>query len=67
MPVYEYVCQKCKARFDRVKSFRVSDKTLDNDKCDKCGGKAKLVPSIPGHPILVGAGFHCNDYNAPTR
>jgi putative FmdB family regulatory protein len=66
MPVYEYFCESCQKKFERVKSVRVSDKERDNDIC-ACGKKAKLVPSRPGHPILVGSGFFCNDYGQPTR
>ena len=63
MPVYEYECESGH-RTERVKSIRVSDKELDSDKCDTCHKKAKLVPSRPGMSILVGAGFHANDYGA---
>lgn len=66
MPVYEYEC-KNGHRFERVKSIKVSDRVRDNDKCDACGERAKLAPSRTAHPILVGRGFHANDYGAPTK
>lgn len=66
MPVYEYEC-KNGHRTERVKSFKVSKRVLENDRCDKCDGTAKLVPSRTGAPVLIGRGFHANDYNAPTR
>lgn len=66
MPIYEYEC-KNGHRFDRVKSIKVSDRVRDNDTCDSCGGKAKLAASRPANPILVGRGFHANDYGAPTK
>lgn len=66
MPVYEYECAK-QHRTERVKSFRISDRALENDVCRKCGAPAKLVPSHTGHPILIGRGFHANDYGAPTK
>lgn len=66
MPIYEYECTTNGHRFERVKSFRVPDRKLENDKCE-CGSKAKLVPSRTGAPILVGRGFHANDYAAPTH
>lgn len=65
MPVYEYEC-KSGHRFERVKKISVSDRVLENDVCD-CGAKAKLTPSRPANPILVGRGFHANDYGAPTK
>ena len=66
MPIYVYECLN-HHHFDRVKSIKVSDRARDNDKCDECGAKAKLVPSRPANPILVGRGFHANDYGAPTK
>jgi len=66
MPVYEYVCKKGHT-FDRVKSILCSDRVRSNDRCDKCKSTAKIVASHPAHPILVGAGFHCNEYGAPTK
>jgi predicted nucleic acid-binding Zn ribbon protein len=66
MPVYEYEC-KSKHRTERVKSFKVSNRVLNNDICFTCGEPAKLVPSRTGHPILIGQGFHANDYGAPTK
>ena len=67
MPVYEYECNACEGRFERVKSIRISSKKLENDVCPECDSPAKLVPSRPGHPILVGRGFFCNDYGQPTK
>ena len=66
MPIYAYECTNGH-RFERVKSIRVSDRQRENDKCDVCAAKAKLVPSRTGAPILVGSGFFCNDYQQPTR
>lgn len=61
MPIYEYVC-KNQHRTERVKGIKISDKERDSDKCEICGERASLVPSHPARPILVGAGFHENDY-----
>ncbi len=66
MPVYEYQCVNGH-RFERVKAIKVSDKERDNDKCDKCNSAATLQISQTGAPILVGRGFHANDYGAPTK
>ena len=53
MPIYQYECQDGHTT-DRVKSIKVSDRVMSNDKCETCGKKAKLVPSRSGAPILVG-------------
>jgi predicted nucleic acid-binding Zn ribbon protein len=66
MPVYAYEC-KAGHRTERVKSIKISDKKLENDKCEVCGKKATLQHSRPAPPILIGRGFHCNEYNAPTK
>jgi predicted nucleic acid-binding Zn ribbon protein len=66
MPVYVYECSEGH-QTDRVKSIKVSDRVLNNDVCEICGKKAKLIPSRTSAPILVGRGFHANDYAAPTR
>lgn len=65
MPLYEYECLNGH-KFDRVKSITVSDRVRDNDICE-CGAKAKLRVSRPNPPVLVGRGFHANDYGAPTK
>jgi putative FmdB family regulatory protein len=64
MPVYEYVCNSCDAKFERVESIKVVN--IGRRKCD-CGKMATLVTSRTAKPILVGRGFHCVDYNAPTQ
>ncbi len=66
MPLYEYICLNGH-KFDRVKSITVSDRVRDNDKCDECGSKSQLQVSRPNPPVLVGRGFHANDYGAPTK
>lgn len=66
MPVYEYECANGH-RFERVKSIKISAKQLENDKCDECKAAATLQVSQTGAPILVGRGFHANDYGAPTK
>jgi len=61
MPIYEYECAQ-KHRTERVKSIKATDAELESDKCEVCGKKSTLVPSHPARPVLVGAGFHENDY-----
>lgn len=66
MPVYEYSCPAGHITA-RVKSIKISDKKLENDKCEVCGKKATLQHSRPAPPILVGRGFFCNEYNQPYK
>lgn len=66
MPVYEYECKSGHVT-EKVKSIRVSDAERENDICEECGKKASLKVSRTGAPILVGRGFHANDYGAPTK
>ena len=68
MPIYEFICTKCKLEFEK---YFVSDgKTTGYDKselelnipCEHCKGKiTKKVSSGTGIK-LVGSGFHKNDY-----
>lgn len=69
MPIYQYTCVKDSTHptTDRVKSIKVSDRERENDKCETCNAKAVLKISHPSPPILVGRGFHSNDYGAPTK
>lgn len=66
MPIYQYKCKQSHVT-DRVKKITISANKLENDVCDICHAKAKLIPSKPALPILVGAGFHVNDFHAPTH
>jgi predicted nucleic acid-binding Zn ribbon protein len=66
MPIYEYECPDGHIT-EQVKSIKVSDRARNNDVCGTCNKKAKIVPSRSGAPILVGRGFHANDYGAPTK
>lgn len=66
MPLYEYQCSEGHVT-ERVKRITASDKERDHDKCEVCGKPATLKISRPNPPILVGRGFHANDYGAPTK
>ena len=58
MPLYEYQCQACKKRFERIRKF--SDPPLK--KCDLCGkGPVTKLPSAPGIQFK-GSGFYITDY-----
>ena len=57
MPLYEYQCDACGERLERIQKF--SDPLLDT--CPKCGGKlTKLLSSPAFH--LKGSGWYATDY-----
>ncbi|KAA3659588.1 MAG: zinc ribbon domain-containing protein [Calditrichaeota bacterium] len=45
MPIYEYQCKDCNARFDLLRPMRASD---DDVKCEKCGSSevSKLLSTF---------------------
>jgi putative FmdB family regulatory protein len=58
MPLYEYQCDKCAHRFERIqKSF--SDPPPDA--CPKCGGAVQKLPSSPAIQFK-GTGWYITDY-----
>ena len=58
MPLYEYQCQACKKRFEKIRKF--SDPPLK--KCDLCGkGPITKLVSAPGI-AFKGSGFYITDY-----
>ena len=61
MPIYRYECGR-KHITERIKSIKITEKQLENDTCEECGAKASLIPSRLARPVLVGSGFHENDY-----
>jgi putative FmdB family regulatory protein len=57
MPNYEYLCQKCGHRFEKIQKF--SDRMLT--KCPECGGKIEQVISAPAVQFK-GSGWYVTDY-----
>ncbi len=57
MPNYEYLCQKCGHRFEKIQRF--SDAMLK--KCPECGGKIEQVLSAPAVQFK-GSGWYVTDY-----
>jgi len=57
MPLYEYLCQKCGHRFERIQRF--SDPMIK--KCPECGGKVEQVISAPAVQFK-GSGWYVTDY-----
>jgi putative FmdB family regulatory protein len=57
MPLYEYQCQKCGHRFERIQRF--SDPLVK--KCPDCGGKVEQLLSAPAVQFK-GSGWYVTDY-----
>ncbi len=57
MPLYEYHCQKCGHRFEKIQKF--SDPLVK--KCPECGGKVEQVISAPAVQFK-GSGWYVTDY-----
>jgi putative FmdB family regulatory protein len=58
MPLYEYECEACGSRFEKIRKF--SDAPLEV--CDKCGkGPVKKLLSSPAIQFK-GSGFYITDY-----
>jgi putative FmdB family regulatory protein len=58
MPLYEYQCEECGQRFERIRKF--SDPPLD-EPCPKCGGPIKKLISSPAIQFK-GKGWYVTDY-----
>ena len=57
MPLYEYQCQKCGHRFEKIRKF--SDKQLR--KCPECEGVLEQLVSAPA-VRFKGSGWYVTDY-----
>ena len=57
MPLYEYECQKCHHRFEKLQ--RLSDPPPA--KCPECGGKVSQLLSAPAVQFK-GSGWYVTDY-----
>jgi putative FmdB family regulatory protein len=58
MPLYEYECEACHQRFEKIRKF--SDPPLEV--CDKCGkGPLTKLPSSPAIQFK-GTGWYITDY-----
>jgi putative FmdB family regulatory protein len=62
MPLYEYQCEKCGHRFEKIQKF--SDRMVR--KCPECGGKVEQMISAPAVQFK-GSGWYVTDYaNKPN-
>jgi putative FmdB family regulatory protein len=57
MPLYEYECDACGERFERIQKF--SDPLVE--KCPTCGGKVRKLLSSPAIQFK-GSGWYITDY-----
>src|SRR5262245_32189016 len=57
MPLYEYQCNACGHRFERIQRF--SDPPADS--CPKCGGALRKLLSSPAFQFK-GSGWYVTDY-----
>jgi putative FmdB family regulatory protein len=61
MPLYEYECESCRSRFERIQKF--SDPPVEL--CPSCGGRVKKLPSSPAIQFK-GSGWYITDYAKKT-
>jgi putative FmdB family regulatory protein len=58
MPLYEFECEACKTRFERIQKFT----DANPDACPACGeGPVRKLPSSPAIQFK-GSGFYITDY-----
>ena len=57
MPLYEYQCEKCEQRFERIQKF--SDPPVET--CPTCAGKVRKLLSSPAFQFK-GSGWYITDY-----
>ena len=61
MPLYEYVCQECEAKFDALRAWSAADKSIA---CPKCGLEnarraISLFSAIGSNGVIAGNGGSC--------
>lgn len=57
MPLYEYVCKKCRHKFEKIQKF--SDRKVK--KCPECGGPVEQTLHAPAVQFK-GSGWYVTDY-----
>jgi putative FmdB family regulatory protein len=57
VPLYEYLCKKCKHKFEKIQKFSARH----IKKCPECGGVLEQVIHAPS-VHFKGSGFYVNDY-----
>jgi len=61
MPLYEYICQKCEARFDALRAMSDADAPIACPACgsEETGRAISLFSAIGGEGVIAGAGSSC--------
>jgi putative FmdB family regulatory protein len=62
MPTYDYLCSKCKHRFEVFHSIRDDAPR----RCPKCRARARRVPAGGGGLLFKGSGFYITDYRSDS-
>jgi putative FmdB family regulatory protein len=62
MPLYEYQCESCAHRFERIQKY--SDPPIET--CPSCGGKVKKLLSSPAIQFK-GSGWYITDYAKKSK
>ncbi len=62
MPTYEYECEVCGNRFEKVQ--KISDQTVP--KCPECGAQARRLISGGAGLLFKGEGFYITDYRSES-
>ena len=62
MPLYEYQCESCAKRFERIQKY--SDPPIEV--CPSCGARVKKLMSSPAIQFK-GSGFYITDYPKKTQ
>ena len=57
MPLYEYQCQQCENRFEKIQKFSDPHEEV----CPSCGGKVEKLVSSPAIQFK-GSGWYITDY-----
>jgi putative FmdB family regulatory protein len=57
VPIYEYLCQKCGHKFEKIQKF--SDRLIK--KCPECGGPVEQTITAPAVQFK-GTGWYVTDY-----
>ena len=60
MPLFEFECQSCHHRFEKIQSFSGADPA-----CVKCGGKVERLLTAPAVQFK-GSGWYATDYAKPS-
>lgn len=57
MPLYEYECQQCHRRLEKIQNLKDAPLT----ECPACGGRLEKLPSAPAIQFK-GSGWYITDY-----